>query len=70
MHEPFRELVENQFIPTIAIKQRPDNGHYEASAMGLKVTHHDQAQAVSALSMKIQEGILSGELDPMAPQPL
>lgn len=64
MHNMYRDMLEGAFIPQIAIHKRPDNGHFEATACGLKVTHYDQAQAVNSLSAKINDALLKGEITP------
>jgi hypothetical protein len=66
MHNPFRDMVDGMFIPNISVHRRTDNGHYEASALGMKETHHDQATAVNRLTAKLQDGILKGEIQPTA----
>lgn len=64
MHEMYRDFVEGNFTPNIEVHKRADNGHYEATGCGLKVTHYDQDSAVNQLSAKINDGILKGEIHP------
>lgn len=60
----YRDYLDGNFIPQIEVTRREDNGHYTAEALGLSVTHYDQAEAVNRLTAKIQEGLLKGELHP------
>lgn len=64
MHNMFRDFAEGDFIPSITVSKREDNGHYVAESMGIRVTHHDQEQAVHELTARLQEGVLKGELHP------
>jgi putative lipoic acid-binding regulatory protein len=64
MNNAYRDFQEGQVIPDVTISRRSDNGHYVAEAMGVKVTHYDQTEAVNRLTSKIQEGLASGTLNP------
>lgn len=64
MNEMYRDYLEGQFIPDVVITKRADNGHFEASSLGLTVTHYDQAEAVNRLTAQIKDGIEKGELHP------
>lgn len=64
MHEMYRDYLDGTFVPQVEITKRDDNGHYEATAMGLKATHPDQAEAVNRLTKQIQDGLLKGTIHP------
>lgn len=65
MHEMYRDMLEGTFIPSIEVKRREDNGHYEATGCGLSATHYDQAEAVNRLQAKINDALLKGEINPL-----
>lgn len=59
-----RDLLEGTFLPQIEVHKLASNGHYEASACGLKATHHDQSVAVNLLNEKIHNAMLEGTITP------
>lgn len=59
----YRDYIDG-FVPDIVITQRPDNGHFIATACGLSATHHDQAEAVNRLTDKLQDGLVAGQIHP------
>lgn len=64
MDNLYRDFVESNFSPDITIRKRSDNGHFEASSMGFKVTDHDQDRAVAKLQEQLHEALSKGELSP------
>lgn len=44
--------------------KRLDNGWWEASALGEKAVHYDQAQAINDLNAKLDEKITTGDIQP------
>lgn len=65
MNNMYRDYSDGCFIPEITVTKQDDK--FVASAMGLKVSHYDQAEAVNRLTSQIQDGILKGELHPDTP---
>lgn len=64
MDQKYDDFTTGMFVPEITITKRVDNGHFVATAMGLEVTHHDQAEAVNRLSTKLHEAIQTGQIYP------
>lgn len=66
MHNGFDDYQTGQFTPDIVVRKRDDNGHYEASSMGHKATHHDSAEAVNKLTQTLKDEIAKGNIYPGA----